>query len=390
MTASLVLPRLIRTGSGALGEVADLLRRCRVVRPMIVTDSTMAQLGYVDRLTAHLDEAGLAYGVFDATEPEPTETSVIAAQAILTAGLDGAPYDGLVALGGGSAIDTAKALAVLGPHGGRMRDYKVPRIVDEPGLPVIAIPTTAGTGSEATRVTVITDPENDEKMLCMGLAFMPVAAILDPDLTLSLPKRVTADTGIDALTHAIEAYVSRKASPFSDQQALAAMRLIAPNLRRAFHDGEDRKAREALLIGACFGGIAFSNASVALVHGMSRPIGAFFHVPHGLSNAMLLPAITRWSIPAAPERYADCARAMGLVGEGVSDDFANEALLGDLQALNDELDVPTPAGFGISPERWQQLRPLMAEQALASGSPGNNPRIPTADEIVALYDEVWR
>ena len=223
----------------------------------------------------------------------------------------------------------------------------------------------------------------------MGLAFMPVAAILDTDLTLSLPKRVTADTGIDALTHAIEAYVSRKASPFSDQQALAAMRLIAPNLRRAFQDGEDREAREALLIGACFGGIAFSNASVALVHGMSRPIGAFFHVPHGLSNAMLLPAVTAWSIPAAPQRYANCARAMGLVGETTSDDIANAALLDELRALNDELGVPTPAGFGIQPERWQQSRPLMAEQALASGSPGNNPRSPTADEIIALYDEVW-
>ncbi|OLF81300.1 alcohol dehydrogenase [Maricaulis sp. W15] len=389
MTHSIVLPRLIRTGSGALGQLPDLLTACGVKRPLIVTDATMVELGYLARLGQGLAQAGIKSGLFDATEPEPTETSVLVAEAILRAGLDGQAFDGLVALGGGSAIDTAKALAVLGPHGGRMRDYKVPRIVDEPGLPVIAIPTTAGTGSEATRVTVITDPDNDEKMLCMGLAFMPVAAILDPDLTLSLPPRVTADTGIDALTHAIEAYVSRKASRFSDQQALAAMRLIAPNLRRAFHDGEDRQAREALLIGACFGGIAFSNASVALVHGMSRPIGAFFHVPHGLSNAMLLPAVTTWSIPAAPTRYADCARAMGVVGDGVSDEIANTALLDELRALNAELGVPTPAGFGIQPERWQQLRPLMAEQALASGSPGNNPRIPTHDEIIALYDEVW-
>jgi len=389
MTHSLVLPRLIRTGSGSLAEIGEVLARCGVSRPLIVTDPTMVSLGYVERLTAALDGAKIPSGLFDASEPEPTETSVIAAEAILRTGHDGQAFDGLVALGGGSAIDTAKALAVLGPHGGRMRDYKVPRIVDEPALPVIAVPTTAGTGSEATRVTVITDPENDEKMLCMGLAFMPVAAILDPDLTLSLPPRVTADTGIDALTHAIEAYVSRKASPFSDQQALAAMRLIAPNLRRAFHDGQDLPAREALLVGACFGGIAFSNASVALVHGMSRPIGAFFHVPHGLSNAMLLPAVTAWSIPAAPGRYADCARAMGLVGEGASDELANGALLDELRALNVELGVPTPAGFGIQPDRWRQLRPLMAEQALASGSPGNNPRIPNTDEIIALYDEVW-
>jgi len=386
---SLVLPRLIEIGAGSLARLGDVLDRVGVRRPLVVTDATMVGLGYAGRLTDALTTIGICHGVFDATEAEPTETSILAAEAVLRSGCEGLPFDGLVALGGGSAIDTAKALAVLGPLGGRMRDYKVPRIVDEAGLPVVAIPTTAGTGSEATRVTVITDPDNDEKMLCMGLAFMPVAAILDPDLTLSLPPRVTADTGIDALTHAIEAYVSRKASTFSDQQALAAMRLIAPNLRRAFHDGEDRQAREGLLVGACFGGIAFSNASVALVHGMSRPIGAFFHVPHGLSNAMLLPAITRWSIPAAPTRYADCARAMGLVADRCGDDHANEALLDELGALNAELKVPTPAEFGIRPQRWQQLRPLMAEQALSSGSPGNNPRIPTSDEIIALYDEVW-
>ena len=222
-----------------------------------------------------------------------------------------------------------------------MRDYRFPRDVSEAGLPLIAIPTTAGTGSEATRFTIITDETSDEKMLCAGLGFMPIAALIDYELTLSLPPRVTADTGIDALTHAIEAYVSRKASLYSDSQALEAMRLLAPNLRTAFHQPDDRAAREAMMLGATLAGIAFSNASVALVHGMSRPIGAFFHVPHGLSNAMLLPAITA-SIPAAPERYADCARAMGVAAQTDGVEVANDKLLAELRAINQELKVPSP------------------------------------------------
>ena len=226
-------------------------------------------------------------------------------------------------------------------------------------------------------------------MLCVGIGFMPVAALVDFELTLSLPPRITADTGIDALTHAIESYVSQKANPYSDSQALAAMRLIAPNLRRAFHEGSDKTAREAIMLGSTLAGIAFSNASVALVHGMSRPIGAAFHVPHGLSNAMLLPSVTAFSIPAAPGRYAACARAMGVAREQDSDDQANQKLLTELQAINAELQVPTPAQFGIDREKFMALLPTMAAQALASGSPSNNPRIPSADEIIAIYQQIY-
>jgi len=270
-----------------------------------------------------------------------------------------------------------------------MRDYKFPRIVSEPGLPIIAIPTTAGTGSEATRVTIITDETNDEKMLCVGIGFMPTAALVDYELTLSLPARTTADTGIDALTHAMEAYVSKKASLYSDTQAIAAMKLLAPNLRRVFHNGSDRDAREAMMLGSTLAGVAFSNASVALVHGMSRPIGAFYHVPHGLSNAMLLPAVTEYSIPAAPERYADCARAMGVAEVSDSDEQANAKLMTELYAINEELQVPTPEQFGISREHFFGNLETMAEQAIGSGSPGNNPRVPSADDIIQIYKKLW-
>ncbi|MDT3712200.1 MAG: iron-containing alcohol dehydrogenase [Pseudomonadaceae bacterium] len=385
MSHRIVLPRLMEIGAGASQQLAVVLRSLGCSRPLIVTDRMMVELGYVDRLEEQLQAAGIASQCFADTLPEPTAASIRAGVQMVRDG----DFDSIVALGGGSPIDSAKAIGILGRYGGEMRDYRFPHDVCEPGLPLIAIPTTAGTGSEATRFTIITDETSDEKMLCAGLGFMPVAALIDYELTLSLPPRVTADTGLDALTHAIEAYVSRKASGYSDAQALQAMRLLAPNLRTAFHEAGNRAAREAMMLGATLAGIAFSNASVALVHGMSRPIGAFFHVPHGLSNAMLLPAVTAFSIPAAPERYADCARAMGVAAQTDSVEAANQRLLAELQALNRELQVPSPGQYGIARERFFALRETMAQQALASGSPGNNPRVPTQAEIVELYETVW-
>jgi alcohol dehydrogenase class IV len=270
-----------------------------------------------------------------------------------------------------------------------MRDYKVPSPIPKMGLPVVAIPTTAGTGSEVTRFTVITDTETDEKMLIMGLACTAVAAIVDYELTLTMPFRLTADTGIDSLTHAIEAYVSRKASPFTDGLALAAIEVIARNLRVACFEPDNRQAREGMMLGAMQAGLAFSNASVALVHGMSRPIGAFFHVPHGLSNAMLLPEVTAFSAEAALQRYARCAVAMGLADDSEGHQSAVARLIEGLRALNSELKVPTPAAYGIDRKRYFDLADTMARQALASGSPGNNPRVPTAEEIIELYGRVY-
>jgi alcohol dehydrogenase class IV len=226
-------------------------------------------------------------------------------------------------------------------------------------------------------------------MLIMGLACCPAAAIVDYELSLTMPWRLTADTGIDSLTHAIEAYVSRKASPFTDSVAKAAMALIARAIRTACKEPENRAAREAMMLGATQAGMAFSNASVCLVHGMSRPIGAFFHVPHGLSNAMLLPEITAFSAPMALARYADCARAMGIAAEGEGNQSAVARLLDELRRLNQDLKVPTPQAYGIDKTRYDELLPVMASQALASGSPGNNPRVPSADEIVELYQRVY-
>ena len=385
MSAKIVLPRVLQIGAGASSEVGTILKSLGLNNPLIVTDKVMVLLGYIESLQKSLVESEINADIFDDTVPEPTVASIQAGVKQVRNG----NYDCVIALGGGSPIDSAKAIAILGKYGGEMRDYKFPRIVDEPGLPLIAIPTTAGTGSEVTRVTIISDEITDEKMMCLGIGFMPTVALVDYELSISVPARTTADTGIDAMTHAIEAYVSKKASAYTDTQAIAAMKLIGPNLRKVYHNGGDRDAREQMMLGSTLAGAAFSNASVALVHGMSRPIGAAYHVPHGLSNAMLLPAVTEFSIPAAPERYADCARAIGVANEIDNTEVANNKLMAELYALNKELQVPSPEEFGIEREHFFNNMQTMAEQALASGSPANNPRAPNAEEIIELYKKLW-
>ncbi|TWS19828.1 iron-containing alcohol dehydrogenase [Tsukamurella asaccharolytica] len=384
MTAARIgLPRRLVIGGGALADSGRLVTDLGFARPVVVTDAFLSAQGTVARLVAALTDAGCEVAVFDGTVPDPTTDSLAPGLSVVRE--HGA--DCVIGLGGGSPMDTAKALAVLAVGGGTMREYKAPTVTVGPALPVVAIPTTAGSGSEATQFSIITDSASDEKMLCPGPAFLPVAAVVDYELTLSMPARLTADTGVDALTHAIEAYVSRKANPFADGFALTAIATIAANLRTVVADGADHPAREAMMLAATQAGVAFSNSSVALVHGMSRPIGAHFQVAHGLSNAMLLPAVMRFSVGSAPSRYADCARAYGLAGD--SDDTLARALVGAVEQLCADLAVPTPRDYGIDRARWDELTPLMAEQALASGSPGNNPRVPDAAEIAALYDEVF-
>jgi len=385
MSISIVSPRVLRLGGGCVAEIVDLLRQFGLSRPLVVTDPFMVSSGLLRRCLDPLEAAGIHAAVFSDTIPEPTDEVVERGVARLA----GQGFDCLIGFGGGSPIDTAKAMAILAAGGGRMRDYKVPVQADLPALPIIAVPTTAGTGTEATRFTVITDTERGEKMLIAGLAALPLAALVDFELTYSVPARTTADTGIDSLTHALEAYVSRRANPYSDAQALAAMRLIGTHLRTAYAEPRNAAAREAMMLGATQAGIAFCNSSVALVHGMSRPIGAHFHVPHGLSNAMLLPAVTRYGLAEALPRYATAARVIGFAGAGDDDEAAGEKLVRGLEALNRDLGVPTPAAFGIAPADWDARMSLMADQALASGSPANNPRVPVKDEIMTLYREVW-
>jgi alcohol dehydrogenase class IV len=270
---------------------------------------------------------------------------------------------------------------------GHVRDYKAPCQIDRCGPPVILIPTTGGTGSELTRWCVITDTKETEKYNLSGLACVATAALIDWTFTITKPWRITADTAVDSLTHAIEAYVSRKAFPYADAFALAAMPAIAKHVRMACAEPDNAEARGSLMLAASQAGMAFSNASVALVHGMSRPIGAHFHVAHGLSNAMLLPEITKFSIGASEPRYATCARVMDWADDLDTDAVACAKLVENLGVLNADLKVPSPSSLGLiaAPKIFE----LMAKQALASGSPQNNPKVPTQEEIVQLYHNIW-
>ena len=385
MAAEIQIPPVIRFGCGLLPEVAGIASRLSCTRPLIVTDRFMAEQGPPGLLADALQHAGLECAIFSDTVPDPTSDVIAAGVAAYKAG----HHDSLISIGGGSPIDTAKGIAMIVANGGHPRDYKVPNPIPKPCPPHIAIPTTAGTGSEVTRFTVIIDSERNEKMLIAGGPLLPSAAVVDYELSMTMPPRLTADTGTDSLTHAIEAYVSRKANPFTDALALAAMRTIWDELLVAFNEPSNRKAREAMMGAATMAGIAFSNASVALVHGMSRPIGVFFHVPHGLSNAMLLPAVTAFSADAAADRYAGCARAMGVAGPEEATQAAIRKLVDALYRRNQELQVPSPKQYGIPEQKYFEAIPVMTAQALASGSPQNNPRIPTAEEIAQLYRQVW-
>ncbi len=378
-------PRIIRIGGGVAAETALVLAQLGVSRPLIVTDTNLIELGHVARVTKVLEAAGITFGIFDGVVEDPTDTCVEAGLAALRA----SNYDCIIGLGGGSPMDTAKAISFMAVNGGHVRDYKAPTQIDKCGLPIILIPTTGGTGSELTRWCVITDTVKTEKYNLSGLACVATAALIDWTFTTTKPWRITADTAVDSLTHAMEAYVSRKAFVYTDAFAVSAMPLIAANVLKACADPENAEAREALMLAAAQAGMAFSNASVALVHGMSRPIGAHFHVAHGLSNACLLPEITAFSVGAAPRRYAHCARIMDWASSNDSDEIACGKLVDSLRRLNDDLKVPSPSEQGLDRDVYFSKLPLMADQALASGSPQNNPRVPNAEEIISLYEKIW-
>jgi alcohol dehydrogenase class IV len=381
----ILTPRELLVGGGSLSALRALLANLNVRNPLLVIDPTILRIGLARPALQALSEAGVRFDVFSDVVEDPTDSSVVAAVGRIKEG----QHDAVIGFGGGSAIDTAKAAALVASTGETLESLKVPRIVDVAIMPVIAIPTTAGTGSEATRACVITNTRRQEKMLILGTACLPTAAIVDYELTLTCPFRVTADTGLDALTHALESLVNRNANPHADALAISALGLIGRNLETACFNPQDHASREAMLMGALHAGLAVSNTSTALVHGMSRPIGAFFHVPHGLSNAMLLPIVTEFSAATAPHRYAVAARAVGWATADNDDRTAAQLLVDGFWSLNERLSVPSLAGFGIAPDRFHELIPEMADQALVSGTPANNLRLATKAEIMGLYETTW-
>jgi len=380
------VPATVITGAGASRELAPQLLQLGARCVLLVTDAFMESTGLAEVFVRAMEGAGIRVALFSGVQPDPTDANVRDGLRVYV----GKQCDAIVALGGGSPIDAAKAIAVLATNAEPLSQYQGYHKVPKAGAPLVVIPTTAGTGSEVTKVAVITDTVRDVKMMMLDRHFLPTVALVDFELTLSMPPALTAHVGVDTLTHGIESYVSRKATALTDPLALTSIRLVAEHLETAWREPTNRTAREGMMLAATLGGMAFANSSVALVHGMSRPIGAVFHVPHGLSNAVLLPAVTRFSLVGAVERYATVARTMGLATGADSAAVAGEKLLVGLAALNARLAVPRLGGCkGVTRERFDTLKAKMAIDALASGSPGNNPVVPTAEQIVAIYDDAY-
>jgi len=375
------VPGTIHVGIGCHENVTAEVRRIGNGGALVVTDANVRATPMAGKVIDQLTGANVLGGVFDDIPGEPTTTEVEKGLAALRAAQAGT----VVAVGGGSVIDTAKSVAVMATNDGSIVDYKGAGKITRPRLPLVVVNTTAGTGSEVTRFAIITDPATNVKMLIADPHLVPDVAIDDPLLTVTCSPFVTASTGLDALTHAIESYISVRATALSEILALSAIRKIGQSLRTAFKNGDDLAARTVMQLASLEAGMSFSNASVALVHGMARPIGAYFHKAHGISNAVLLPHIMEWSISGAPRRFAEIARALGADTSGLSDAQAAERAVAEVQGLCRDLHIPGLRGLGLDPGRLMALAPTMAKDALDSGSPGNNPRVPTADEIVALY-----
>lgn len=375
------VPPLLLLGEGSHTRTLEAVRASAMRRVLVVTDAFLHTLDLTQKILADLRGAGLEVSVFDAIGREPTTEEVDGALALLRE----CRADGVLAIGGGSPMDTAKAAAAMATNPGGIVEYMGADKFKNPRLPLIAVPTTAGTGSEVTRSSIITDPETTTKMLIIDWKLIPDAAIVDPLFTLSLPPKVTADSGVDALTHAIEAYVSVRRNPTSDLMALDAVRQIATYLPRAFENPDDREARNAMMLAAHHAGIAFCNSSVALVHAMSRPIGANFHIAHGASNAMLLSVVTAFSAPAMPDRYKRIAEAFGLDVAGKSDEAAAQQFVEAVAEFCRRLRIPSLTEAGIPAEAVMAAAPKMANDAIASGSVAMNPRQATEEEIVELY-----
>ena len=381
------VPRYMQIGKGSLNQLPEIIKTLDSVKSfLIVTDKQMVEIGYVKKLQDILSKARLKSNVFDDTVPDPTDTVVLNG----INHLEKFKSEAVIGFGGGSPIDTAKAIAAMAKYSKNIQDYKPPSTFDKQSLPIIAIPTTAGTGSEVTHHAVIIDSKNNEKISCRGEGFVPTCAIVDYNLTLSKPRRLTIDSAIDTLTHGIEAYISKKATLFSDRMALDTIRLVTQNIYAVDKDPKDLKAREGLMLAATLGGLAFSNASICLVHGMSRPLGSNFKVPHGLSNAMLLPTITEFSIDHAKSRYADCSRAGNFAELNDDDNTACEKLVKGLYKMNKDFDVPSMRKFGIDERNFEEKLKNMATDAEVSGAPNLNPRVPTVNEMVDLYGKAWR
>lgn len=378
------MPAVNIMGTGGLADAGREIQALGFKKALIVTDVPLhQQLKATKVLTDLLDGIGVGYAVYDGVEPNPTTAQVDAGTAMLRA--EGCDF--IVSFGGGSPHDAAKAIGILATHGGDIREFEGINKMTKPMLPLVAVNTTAGTASEMTRFAIITDETRHVKMAIVDWRTTPTLSVDDPDLMEDMPASLTAATGMDALTHAIEAYVSTAATPVTDSAALHAIRLIPPFLPRAVKDGHDHEAREMMTYAEFLAGMAFNSASLGYVHAMAHQLGGFYDLPHGVCNAILLPHIQAYNAQAVPERFVEIATAMGIDTRDMTPAQAADAALDAIRALSAEVGIPPNlAAFDIvKPADF----PTLADNAMKDACGVTNPKQPTKDEVIALFQAAY-
>ncbi|MBW3830825.1 L-threonine dehydrogenase [Aeromonas hydrophila] len=377
-TFKFYIPAINLMGAGCLQEAAADIKGYGHRKALIVTDKILNQIGVVAKVAGLLAEHGIESAVFDETKPNPTMTNVETGLAMLKAN----GCDCVISLGGGSPHDCAKGIALVAANGGSIKDYEGVDRSAKPQLPLIAINTTAGTASEMTRFCIITDEARHVKMAIVDKHVTPLMSVNDPELMLAKPAGLTAATGMDALTHAIEAYVSTIATPVTDASAIMAIQLIAKHLRTAVNQGDDLHAREQMAYAQFLAGMAFNNASLGYVHAMAHQLGGFYDLPHGVCNAVLLPHVQAYNAQVCAGRLKDVARHMGVDVSAMNDEQGAAAAIAAIQQL--ARDVKIPAGLeqlGVKADDFK----LLAENALKDACGFTNPKQASHAEIVAIF-----
>ena len=369
------MPTRLIFGSGCMDTLENVIMEdLRANRPFLITDRNLLQTGLVDKVVSKID----GIEVFDDVEANPKSTTV---NRVGDEAREKAP-DAVIALGGGSVIDAAKAIALLVTNPGEIEQYEGREKYVNPPLPLIAIPTTCGTGSEVTWVSVITDTRRKFKMSIKGTQMFPAVAMVDPDLIMTLPAAVIASTGMDALTHAVEAFTVKPATPITDLFALEAIQRIWRSLPKAYENiTDEKKAREDLMLGSTLAGIAFGNSDVGSVHCISESIGALFDLPHGVANAVFLPHIMRFNLPVCMKRYAHIAETIGV--EGSDEKNSAERLVSEVKALSRRINIPRFADLNIDPREFD----LIARYSYQNNSNGSNPRGMKPEDYLAILKE---
>lgn len=372
------IPSVNIIGSDSLSDAMDAVRGYGWKRALIVTDSVLSKLGMAGDVQKALEERGIGSVIFDGTHPNPTTGNVAAGLKLLKEN----NCDCVISLGGGSPHDCAKGIALVAANGGDISDYEGVDRSEKPQLPMIAINTTAGTASEMTRFCIITDEARHIKMAIVDKHVTPVLSVNDASLMKGMPKSLTAATGMDALTHAIEAYVSIAATPVTDACALKAITMISENLVHAVEEGSNTEAREAMAYAQFLAGMAFNNASLGYVHAMAHQLGGFYDLPHGVCNAVLLPHVQMFNSKAAAARLRDCAKAMGVNVSTMTDEQGAQACIVEIRALARQVNIP--AGLRELNVKEEDFS-VLATNALNDACGFTNPIKATHDEIMAIY-----